>query len=383
MRIGSKIALTADLIRARLAFRRRGHDARRVLAIRLDGFGDFSLYLPYALALRELYPRGEYHLALCANAAWSEVAERLLPFDEFIALEVRRYMTDMEYRRRMDRRVAAGRYGTLLQPRFFREPLLEDRLALAAGAEAGYAFQVGDAHLQAALGRSLEKRLYGRRVACPTEWHESRKDHAFADALGAVRGVPRPELPPPLPEWAPGCYLVVLPGSGKGRRAAWFPERWGEALAGCDLPCAVAGTAAEAPLVDSAARSLGDRAMPLAGKLTAWEFARLLAHARMVVGNDTGGIHFAAWCGVPALAVTGGGHPGWYYPYPEEFTASYVCVPHPVGVDLPCAGCAWRCTRRFDTVCPCVAEVPAKRVAAELARMLAVQPRNPNTCSAR
>ena len=159
MRIGAKIALTADMFRARLMFRRRGHDRRRVLAVRLDGFGDFALYLPYALALRELYPRGEFHLALCANAAWSEVAEHLLPFDEVIALDVRRYMADMAYRREMNLRIAAGKYGTLLQPRFFREPLLEDRLALAAGADSGYAFAVGDEHLQSSVGRRLERLL--------------------------------------------------------------------------------------------------------------------------------------------------------------------------------------------------------------------------------
>lgn len=369
MRIGSKIALTADMFRAHLAFRRRGHDAHRVLAVRLDGFGDFALYLPYALALRELYPRDNYHLALCANAAWCEVAEHLLPFDEFIPIEVRRYMTDMAYRRETNRRIAAGRYGTLLQPRFFREPLLEDRVALAAGADVGYAFAIGDGHLQSSVGRRLEKQLYSPRIYCPENRHEAQKNRMFADLLGNFRELPRPELPPPLPEWSSGSYIVVLPGSGKGSRAAWDPLRWAEALAETDMPCAVAGAAAESQSVDIAARAIGARAVPLAGKLTAWEFARLLAHARAVVGNDTGGIHFAAWCGVPALAVTGGGHPGWYYPYPDDSTASYIRVPLFAGVEVPCAGCAWNCTQSANGIFPCVDMVTADRVASELARI--------------
>ena len=142
MRLSAKIALTWDLFRA-LAVFRRGGDPANILIVRLDGFGDFALYLPYAQALRELYPRGKYRLTLCANAGWCELAEKLLPFDDFIPLEVRRYMTDLSYRRSMNVRLAEGRFGRLIQPRFFREPFLEDRLALAAGCGG----EIGRAHV--------------------------------------------------------------------------------------------------------------------------------------------------------------------------------------------------------------------------------------------
>ena len=369
MRTGAKLALAWDMFRARMAFR-RGGDPHNILVVRLDGFGDFALYLPHALGLREIYPAGRYRLTLCANSAWCEVAEKLLPFDEFIALDVRRYMADMAYRKGMNRRIASGGYGTILQPRFFREPLLEDRVALAAGAASGRAFKVSDAHLHASCGKKLEKRLYDRLLPCPNYWHEARKVEKFSYALGALRWLPRPGLPPPLPEWERGTYAVVLPGSGKGPRAAWPPERWGGALAGVELRCAVAGNAEEAPLVAAAAEAIGERATPLAGKLSAWEFARLVANARLVVGNDTGGIHFAAWCGVPALAVAGGGHPGWYYPYPEGHLPEYVLAPHAASAEMPCFGCAWRCTQSAAGVYPCIDAVAVETVAAELARML-------------
>ena len=110
--------------------------------------------------------------------------------------------------------------------------------------------------------------------------------------------------------------------------------------------------------------------MPFAGTLSAWEFARLLANARFVVGNDTGGVHFAAWCGVPALAVTGGGHPGWYYPYPADAFPEYVRAPRTAGVEKPCYGCAWRCTRSAAGVFPCIDAVTAGAVAKELSRLL-------------
>lgn len=382
MRCGTKFALMWDMFRARLSFRRRG-SAKRLLVIRLDGFGDFALYLPEALALRERYPSSEYHLAFCANAAWCAIAEKLLPFDDFIPLSPQRYVADMAYRRTMNRRIAEGNYGQVLQPRFFREPLVEDRIALAAGAGRGTAFKVGETHLHAALGRRLEKTLYDNVVACGAAWHESRRNRAFSAALGVTGAVSRPELPPPLADWPRHTYIVVLPGSGKGARAAWPPERWGEALAGVDMPCAVAGTAEEEPLVTPAARGIGARAVPLAGRLSAWDLARLLANARAVVGNDTGGIHFAAHFGVPALAVTGGGHHGCYYPYPEMFTPEYVRAPRFANVELPCYGCRWQCTRASAGVFPCMSAVTVSAVAEAVKGLLADQDFIPRNLSAK
>ncbi len=372
MRLSAKIALTRDLFRALAAFR-RGGDPENLLVVRLDGFGDFALYLPYALALRELYPHGKYRLTLCANADWCEVAEKLLPFDGFIPLEVRRYMTDYAYRRSMNARLAAGRFGGLVQPRFFREPFLEDRLALAAGC-GGAAFAVTPVHLQRRIARFLQKRLYAPRIACPVDLHEAAKNRKFMESLG-WNGVfpPRPELPPPLESCPAGGYAVVLPGSGKGARAAFPPERWGKSLADVKLKIAVAGSANERELVAATAAALGDRAVPLAGTLSSVEFADLLAHAALVVGNDTGGIHFAAWCGVPALAVAGGGHPGCYYPYPP-YLPDRVLPPRFVAAECPHAGCAWHCRRSGDGAFPCIADVAAESVASGVRRLLAEHP---------
>ncbi len=369
MRLSAKIALTWDLFGALAAFR-RGGDPGNILIVRLDGFGDFALYLPYALALRELYPRGKYRLTLCANADWCDLAEKLLPCDDFIPLEVRRYMTDYSYRRSLNSRLAEGHFGRLVQPRFFREPFLEDRLALAAGC-GGAAFAVTQEHLQHRIGRFLEKRLCDTRIGCPANLHEAAKNRKFMETLG-WNGVfpPRPELPPPPGLCTAGEYAVLLPGSGKGARAAFPPERWGRALADVKCPIAVAGSVNERELVSAAASSLGDRAVPFAGTLSSVEFAGLLAHAASVVGNDTGGVHFAAWCGVPALAVAGGGHPGCYYPYPAD-VPEYVLPPRFVAAECPQAGCAWNCRRSTSGVFPCLADVAAETFAAEVRRLLA------------
>ena len=59
MRIGQKIMLSLDMLRALCRLRRcRAADGvERIAVFRLDGFGDLALFLPAALALREAFPR--------------------------------------------------------------------------------------------------------------------------------------------------------------------------------------------------------------------------------------------------------------------------------------------------------------------------------------
>jgi len=182
MRIRTKIALAGDMLRA-LFRRRSGGDPSRILIIRLDGFGDFSLYLPFASVLRECYPRDRYHLTLLANAAWCDTARMLSDFDEYVPLEVGRYMSDISYRGAMNTLIGSGAYGTVLQPRFFREPFLEDRLALAAGAARGTAFATTSGHVSHIFGNWLETILYDRLVGTDESAHEADKNRSFFSVI--------------------------------------------------------------------------------------------------------------------------------------------------------------------------------------------------------
>jgi ADP-heptose:LPS heptosyltransferase len=90
----------------------------------------------------------------------------------------------------------------------------------------------------------------------------------------------------------------------------------------------------------------------------------VLAHARIVLCNDSAPAHLAAALGVPVVAVGGGGMPERYLPYPSA--GADAGQPYLVVVDppWPCFGCGWQC--RYapppGTVAPCVAEVTVRQV---------------------
>lgn len=126
-------------------------------------------------------------------------------------------------------------------------------------------------------------------------------------ALDLARLPPPGGLPPALPE---GGYLAILPGAARGGSKRWPPENFAAAArmaldAGIAGSAVVCGTEGERAECDAVAKALGGRAANLCGKTGVPELAALLAGARAVLSNDSGGMHLATAVGAPVVAVFG------------------------------------------------------------------------------
>ena len=229
MRLEHRISLAGELFRQARRPRREHAPAkdgrRRMLVIRLDRIGDFALYLPFAAALRRAFPPESCHITLLGNTLWMPLARRMLDFDRFIELDPQRFLSDAVLRRTLLDEVAAMRCDLLLQPRFHRELLLEDLIAMAAAAPESLAFSGTTRHIRKRRLLRPWNRPYGRLLdAAPLhDTHELVKNRCFLDSA-APGGEPvpnpwrkRPPLPAALAALA-GC-TVSLPGGGWFRRA--------------------------------------------------------------------------------------------------------------------------------------------------------------------
>jgi len=370
MRIGSRLGLFADFTAARLRFRRRTEDPaagrrREILVIRCDRIGDFALWAPFAAALRAAFPAPEYRLTLLGNELWLPLARVVLDFDDCLGIEPRRFTTERRYRRKLLDTIRATPWAEVWQCRPFREPWVEDLIALTAAAPRTVGFAAGARRIHPRAGRHADV-AYTELVSADDLAHEISKNAAFAAAASAGR-VPaaRTEcfrrLPEPPAPWRRGGYAVLLPGGSKDPRCRWAAEFFAEL---CrtelpELPVAIAGTADELPVLRRAADAIGPRAVPV-GDLALPEFAALVAGARIVVGNDTGGIHLAAMSGVPAAAAVGAGVPKWFFPYPggAETLPEGAAAPECALGECSDAGCFWQC-RHPDAggMYPCFAAV--------------------------
>jgi heptosyltransferase-1 len=152
-------------------------------------------------------------------------------------------------------------------------------------------------------------RFYDVKLAVPRGLHAvERNRRLVAQVFGyepqgpADYGVSAPAEPP---AWAPPDRYAVFLHAASRESKRWPDERWialGEAAAESGLQVVLpGGTPAEreasARLAQRMPRALAAKAMGLG------EAAALLAHARCVVGVDTGLTHLAAALGVPTVGL--------------------------------------------------------------------------------
>ncbi len=108
-------------------------------------------------------------------------------------------------------------------------------------------------------------------------------------------------------------WIGLLPGAARGPAKRWPAERFAEVgrrLASDRLGrVAVFGAASEKKLCERVAAACGPNAISMAGQGGIEDWAAMLARCRIVIANDSGGMHLAAALGVPVVAVFGATDP--------------------------------------------------------------------------
>ena len=113
---------------------------------------------------------------------------------------------------------------------------------------------------------------------------------------------------------APGRIKIGLcPGAEFGPAKRWLPERFAEVAetVSRQLDCewVLFGVAGDLPAGEEIARCLEGRVTNLIGKTTLAELMDRLAECRLLLTNDTGTMHLAAFLGVPTVAIFGSTEP--------------------------------------------------------------------------
>lgn len=156
--------------------------------------------------------------------------------------------------------------------------------------------------------------------------------------------------------------VCVHPGARLASRR-WPAQRFAriaDTLSGLGCRIVLTGSAGEAELVEAVQRDMSAAAVNLAGKTSLGALATLVAHARLVICNDTGMSHVAAVTGTPSVVVCNGADPRRWQPLDAS---RHRMVWHPV----PCRPCA-------HDICPsgheCALGVSVQQVIAEATKLL-------------
>ncbi len=170
-------------------------------------------------------------------------------------------------------------------PGHFRDPLLTEVIPPAGGP--GRDHQVYE-YLDLLTPEERGKPWTPPRLQVPDD------ERALAEEL--VRDLNRP-------------LVALIPGAARGPSKQWPAEHFvalGQRLSkerACGIM--VLGAPAERDLCGAIADAIGASARNLAGRTEFTQWAALLQIARLVVANDSGGMHVAAALGAPVLALYG------------------------------------------------------------------------------
>jgi ADP-heptose:LPS heptosyltransferase len=357
-------------------------DPARTAIVNLELLGDYVLWVPYGQALvRHLQNEGR-EVVLVLNAAVAALAERHFPDCMVVAVDRRRFVRDWRERQRVLHTLRPLGAGLSYHISYPRDAIVGDAVVHGLGAAAwGFDATFADRHW---IDRLTSRRLYARLLPAIDDVHQTQRHRAF---LQAVR-VPA-ALVAPVADFSSGLeapcdvpYLVIAPGASEGQRR-WPADQFVAVARRIltqhpDWRCLVVGTAAERAMAEQISVALGERADNRAGCTDVLGLVGCIAYARLVVGNDSAAVHIAAACGVPGVAVVGGGHYQRCFPYdPRE--APVRRLPVTVARPMDCFGCDWICRYRVTVgqPFPCIAEVPAELVLAEVEAALVEASKSP------
>jgi ADP-heptose:LPS heptosyltransferase len=350
---------------------------RNVVFVRVDNLGDFLLWLPAAQALRRAWPWQGRRFVLVANSAWSAFASDLGIFDDVIPLDVSRFQNIGTYRLQMIRRLAGLSAELAVNPTYSRAPQTSDSVVRAVNASRRIAIE-GDTDNAFPFGADKPDHWYNELIATGTGLrHEllSNRDfvrNAFGlDTEPAQIVVRKADLPAQLHNIE---YAVVAPGAKAGIKV-WPPDRYAAVVdslqAEGTLKTVLIGTNSEYAQLESVARSCARPPLIMAGNLNFKSLAAVIAHAKVLIGNDTGSIHLGVALRVPTVVAAGGGYFTRFADYPlgEQSNARFAAAHHP----MPCFNCRWYCIYPVANgkPPPCITAISVDTVLAAVSRVLA------------
>ncbi|MCM1466640.1 MAG: glycosyltransferase family 9 protein [Alistipes sp.] len=328
---------------------RCGAGSGKVLVIKSDAIGDFLIWLDSAKELRTLY-EGKCIVLICSSPC-VEIAKATGYFDEILTLDIRRFESDTAYRKEMIRQFSGLSFDTLIQTAFSRTVHMDMLAAVIPATEKiGLVSDESRTNLSRYIvTKSNKKKLdsvYDKLIPVTDGWLMEVKRNGEL-----IRGLGRKDFKTGMPVLKPydvrdgiipkGDYFIIFPGASTPKKM-WNIKSFGEIA---DYVCEKTGWIAYACGGRDEQYLYGrlDRTgiVDYFGKTTLMELAEVIRHARLVISNDTSGIHFAAAVNTPSVCILGEYNYGRFLPY--DYDREYGSELKPMIVchaDMPCKRCA-------------------------------------------
>lgn len=377
-----------ELVAMALPLTRLRKEKKRVVFARLDGLGDYIIWLETFDALAEIYPSDEFERVLVVDERWKPFAEREEIFDRKIYLNDRKLVLNGAYRFRSLRRVRELDADIIINPKLTRDFLWVDPLIRCSGAPERIGCEGFDNRMTRLQDR-ISRRWYTRLTPAPGKSdHEFESNLRFLDALRPEKNW-RPELRTAKAYSGSGIgdfglnegYALFFVGAHTADRqwpAAKFAEAAKFVSSEYGLQIVLSAGPGQERWVEEFAEAYAGDFVNLIGKTTLLDLDGLIDSAKLILSNDTGVGHIATISKRPTVVITPGNQVGRFFPYPASLQNAGVrqlSVFH----DMPCFGCGWNCIYTDlgpNDAKPCIANVAVGDVIDAIRKLMKEPPAN-------
>jgi len=342
------------------------------LVLKIDALGDLFIWMSSGIADVAQFACTAGSTALIARRELAEFISSFGLFDEVIPLDTKRFDKDLRYRWKFLAGIRRRGYDQVLQMRIARQFTLEDSIVRAAGVPA--TGPVGDRSNLPDWEAAIGDRYYKPLITFAMQEHEMLRNRKVTKALTgkAPRRFEIDLSNAKRPEGVSADYFILAPGAGWSSRK-WPVENFitvARSITG--LQCVVTGTVSERAEGNAIAFAVGG--LNLCGEIDLTDLIALVKGARFVLANESGLSHVAGYCDTPSVSILGGGHYGWFMPYPEECGLKF--SPRSVSYVMPCYNCNWQCRlpHRIGGPVPCIEAVSVSSVCAAIKEILCDAP---------
>ncbi len=304
-------------------------DKRTVLFIRFDGIGDYLLlrnFLPY---LRNSNRFKDKRLIFIGEKSLKDIvlAFDVAYFDDFLWFSSTKFAYSNDcYKMKIINQIRKFRAAQIIHSMHTRDHFSE-KLTHLSGAK----YKIASDGDETILGIDWKKRsdnLYDENIPTLTENHfEFERNRVFFENLLQIPILIHKPFFENIKITRKQNLVSLFPSASMAFRR-WSPTRFAALIKLIHqgfphLIFRILGKASDKAIALQIIEMTADPSIifeNLCGQTTLLTLIDCIAESRILISNDSSGVHFAAMLDVPTVCISNGNHFGRYHPYPSGMT---------------------------------------------------------------
>ena len=332
----------------------------KVIMLRLDLIGDCTMFTSAAKTIREFYADKDFTV-VCLSIS-QPIFERLGIFDHIISVDFRPESIDYKKLRALTKKIRKEKYHILLQPQVSKLPIA-DILGAVIRCNQRIAIETKPGNSSEKWVRMTDflydkdKRVpYPRGIVSEFDYYGT-----FVRGIGVVDYQTKcPDLHYYAQSFVEGSYYVLYPGASYSQKV-WPPERFAKladhVFERTGMTGVILGSESDRRAADIILSQLRPQTemsiISLIGKTTVFDVIDIIGNAKLVISNDTSGVHIACATRTPSVVNAGGWHFERFLPYHIEDVHEDDKLPLVAYTLMPCYQCDldWSIVEERNKVC--------------------------------